>query len=233
MIAAASVSLCAPPRPLTRSLDDLRTSASSDGAIRSDGSFAFPIALRSVFGSRGSRRLGARAASMSSKHAPGERFLAPLPPYPARRRWPSFPSPAFLHHLRHSSARRQASNVFSGTTIVDKTYTLGVTTMVTQNVYTRRIVRWIPLPLAGLTACQKTRASTTRASSLGPRSSHTRRARSGLARHAVSSAAGMQGGGCRCGAPTASRPPAAVAAGAAVAVAVAGRGVGKGGCAAR
>ena len=64
MIAAASVSLCAPPRPLTRSLDDLRTSASSDGAIRSDGSFAFPIALRSVFGSRGSRRLGARAASI-------------------------------------------------------------------------------------------------------------------------------------------------------------------------
>lgn len=98
MIAAASVSLCAPPRPLTRSLDDLRTSASSDGAIRSDGSFAFPIALRSVFGSRGSRRLGARAASIvfqtrARRVFPGS--LTPLPgatplaelsvPYPLRR----------------------------------------------------------------------------------------------------------------------------------------------------
>ena len=60
MIAAASVSPCTPPRPLTRSFDALRTSASSDG------SFAFPIALRSVFGSRGSRRFGERPGSIAS-----------------------------------------------------------------------------------------------------------------------------------------------------------------------
>ena len=60
MIAAASVSLCAPPRPLTRAFDALRTSASSGGSL------AFPIALRSVFGSRGSRRFGERPGSMSS-----------------------------------------------------------------------------------------------------------------------------------------------------------------------
>ena len=60
MIAAASVSPCTPPRPLTRCFDALRTSASSDG------SFAFPIALRSVFGSRGSRRFGERPGSIAS-----------------------------------------------------------------------------------------------------------------------------------------------------------------------
>ena len=57
------------------------------------------------------------------------------------------------------------------------------------------------------------------------------RARATKSVHALCyTAAGVQGGGCRCGAPAASTP-AAVAAGAAIAVA--GRGAGKGGCEAR
>ena len=69
MIAAASVSLCAPPRPLTRAFDALRTSASSGGSL------AFPIALRSVFGSRGSRRFGERPGSMSARRRPQDATL--------------------------------------------------------------------------------------------------------------------------------------------------------------
>ena len=66
MIPLASVSLCAPPRPLTRSFEALRTSASSDGSL------AFPIALRSVFGSRGSRRFGERPGSIDSRPGAGQ-----------------------------------------------------------------------------------------------------------------------------------------------------------------